>query len=104
MDVDVEMNEDEDENMDVDVEMNEDEDENMDVDEEEEENSGNRAKKQKLKSWNFIKIHSHVHAADDIRAKGVTRNYSTKPNEKSHSRLKAAYRRTNFKSIEKQVS
>ncbi|PSR71516.1 hypothetical protein PHLCEN_2v12599 [Hermanssonia centrifuga] len=65
---------------------------------------GSPRKKQKIKNWNFIKIHSHVHAADDIRAKGVSRNYNTKPNEKSHGRLKDAYQRTNFKNIEGQIS
>ncbi len=89
----------------------------MEIDEEEEEpgdqqdsssdGSGThwqKKKKKKVKNWNFIKIHSHVHAADDIRAKGVTRNYNTKPNENSHGRLKKAYQRTNFKNIEEQVS
>ncbi|THG93162.1 hypothetical protein EW026_g7998 [Hermanssonia centrifuga] len=88
----------------------------MEIDEEEEEpgdqqdsssdGSGThwqKKKKKKVKNWNFIKIHSHVHAADDIRAKGVTRNYNTKPNENSHGRLKKAYQRTNFKNIEEQM-
>ncbi len=66
--------------------------------------SGSPRKKQKIKNWNFIKIHSHVHAADDIQAKGVSRNYNTKPNEKSHGQLKHAHQRTNFKNIEGQVS
>ncbi|KAK0475755.1 hypothetical protein IW261DRAFT_1422042 [Armillaria novae-zelandiae] len=40
--------------------------------------------KPKAKSWNFPKIHSHKHLVDDIMAKGVTRNYNTKPNKKMH--------------------
>lgn len=40
----------------------------------------------------------------DIEAKGVTRNYSTKPNEKCHGPLKEAYQqRTNFKDVAPQV-
>lgn len=50
------------------------------------------------KNWNFPKIHTHLHAPADIRAKGVTRNYNTKPSEKAHGSLKQAYKRqTNFK-------
>lgn len=45
-----------------------------------------------------------IHLFQDIRAKGVTRNYNTKPNEKMHSPLKKAYRtRTNFKDVANQV-
>lgn len=56
------------------------------------------------KNWNFPKIHTHQHLFDDIRAKGVTRNYSTKPNEKLHGPLKKSYRlRTNFKDVAGQV-
>ncbi|EKM49227.1 uncharacterized protein PHACADRAFT_201888 [Phanerochaete carnosa HHB-10118-sp] len=32
----------------------------------------------KLKDWNFAKNHSHIHAPDDILAKGVMRNFSTR--------------------------
>lgn len=56
-------------------------------------------------SWNFPKDHSHRHAAKDIRAKGITHNYNTKPNEKMHGVLKKIYlNQTNFKNIEGQVS
>lgn len=57
------------------------------------------------KSWNFPKSHLYVHLFDDIEQKGATRNYSTKPYEKSHGGLKTMYRRqTNFKNIAPQVS
>ncbi|KAL4251298.1 hypothetical protein AB1N83_013827, partial [Pleurotus pulmonarius] len=56
------------------------------------------------KSWNFPKNHLYVHLFDDIEQKGVTRNYSTKPYEKSHGGLKTTYRRrTNFKDIAPQI-
>ncbi|EKM55198.1 uncharacterized protein PHACADRAFT_195226 [Phanerochaete carnosa HHB-10118-sp] len=32
----------------------------------------------KLKDWNFAKNHSHIHAPNDILAKGVMRNFSTR--------------------------
>ena len=34
--------------------------------------------------WNFLKMHLIKHLFDDIVAKGVTQNYSTKPFEKMH--------------------
>ncbi|KAK0499398.1 hypothetical protein EDD18DRAFT_1102761 [Armillaria luteobubalina] len=43
------------------------------------------------KKWNFPKVHSHKHMADDILEKGVMLNYNTKPNEKMHGPLKDAY-------------
>ncbi len=56
------------------------------------------------KNWNFPKCHTHIHAFNDIRKKGVTRNYNTKPNEKLHGPLKDTYRlRTNFKNVAQQV-
>ncbi|KAG1846280.1 hypothetical protein F4604DRAFT_1884179 [Suillus subluteus] len=36
------------------------------------------------KDWNFPKKHASSHLFDDILAKGATRNYNTKPNEKMH--------------------
>lgn len=54
--------------------------------------------------WKFIKMHSHRHAFDDIREKGVTRNYNTKTNEKLHGPIKDSYHlRTNFKDVAKQI-
>ena len=56
------------------------------------------------KSWDFPKMHTHKHFFDDIEAKGVMRNYNTKPNESLHKPLKTSYRlRTNFKNVATQV-
>ena len=55
------------------------------------------------KNWDFPKIHWIEHAFDDIEAKGVTRNYNTKPNEKLHGPLKKCYLKTNFKNVTEQV-
>ncbi|KAG2116194.1 hypothetical protein BD769DRAFT_1629852 [Suillus cothurnatus] len=57
-----------------------------------------------LKNWNFPKKHLISHTFDDIVAKGVTRNYSTKPNEKMHGSLRKIYlQRTNFKNVASQI-
>jgi hypothetical protein len=56
------------------------------------------------KNWNFPKMHALVHSFDDIEAKGASRNFNTKPNEKLHGPLKKAYlTRTNFKDVASQV-
>ncbi|KAG1804750.1 uncharacterized protein HD556DRAFT_1225670 [Suillus plorans] len=56
------------------------------------------------KNWNFPKLHMTTHLFDDIEAKGVTRNYNTKPNEQMHGPLKDWYqRRTNFKNVAEQI-
>ncbi|KAF8256486.1 hypothetical protein EI94DRAFT_1645643, partial [Lactarius quietus] len=56
------------------------------------------------KNWNFPKIHALVHCFDDIEAKGASRNYNTKPNEKLHGPLKKSYTlRTNVKNFAGQV-
>ncbi|KAH9885840.1 hypothetical protein C8Q73DRAFT_659190, partial [Cubamyces lactineus] len=44
------------------------------------------------KNWEFPKAHTWQHVFDDIRAKGVSRNMDTKPNEKLHGPFKEAYR------------
>lgn len=55
--------------------------------------------------WNAPKIHLIQHLFDDIEAKGVTRNYSSKTFEKMHGPVKDSYkRRTNFKNVGGQVS
>jgi len=60
---------------------------------------------QKDSGWNFPKMHLIQHLFDDIEAKGVTRNYSSKPFEKMHGPLGESYRRvTNFKDVGGQVS
>lgn len=56
------------------------------------------------KNWEFPKRHTHAHMFDDIVAKGVTKNYSTKPSEQMHGEAKKVYARvTNFKEVEGQV-
>ena len=55
------------------------------------------------KNWNFPKIHWIEHAFDDIVAKGASRNYNTKPNEKLHGPLKKSYTQSNFKDVAPQV-
>ncbi|KAF9034047.1 hypothetical protein BJ165DRAFT_1410070 [Panaeolus papilionaceus] len=56
------------------------------------------------KEWDFPKVHTHQHVFDDIRNKGVTRNYNTKPGEKSNGPLKKFYQNhTNFKNIAPQI-
>ncbi|KAG1744575.1 uncharacterized protein EDB91DRAFT_1236508 [Suillus paluster] len=56
------------------------------------------------KSWNFPKKHLSTHLFDDIEVKGVSQNYSTKPNEKMHGLLKDTYQdRTNFKNFAEQI-
>lgn len=56
------------------------------------------------KDWNFPKAHSHFHMFHDIRLKGVTRNFNSKPNESAHRPLKKFYLlHTNFKNVDEQV-
>ena len=55
------------------------------------------------KSWDFPKIHSQLHLFDDIIAKGVTRNYNTKPNESLNRPFKGDYTVTNFQDVDEQV-
>ncbi|KAG2117138.1 uncharacterized protein F5147DRAFT_811351, partial [Suillus discolor] len=56
------------------------------------------------KNWNFPKLHMSVHIFDNIEAKGATRNYNTKPNEKMHGSLKDSYQmRTNFRNVAPQI-
>ncbi|KAH7917227.1 hypothetical protein BV22DRAFT_974760, partial [Leucogyrophana mollusca] len=56
------------------------------------------------KSWCFIKNHLSKHGFQDVRLKGVSRGYSTRPNEKQHEPLKKAYViQTNGKEIAVQI-
>ncbi|KAG2078672.1 hypothetical protein BDR04DRAFT_1124392 [Suillus decipiens] len=58
-----------------------------------------------FKNWNFPKKHLISHVFDDILAKGMTRNYNTKPNEKMHGALRKIYlQRTNFKNVASQYN
>ncbi|KAI0683249.1 hypothetical protein BC835DRAFT_1423488 [Cytidiella melzeri] len=58
-----------------------------------------------VKNWDgVIKIHSHLHAARDIRRKGVIANMDTKVNEKMNRPMRETYhRQTNFKNVEPQL-
>ena len=50
-------------------------------------------------------MHLVRHLFDDIEAKGVTRNYTSKTFEKMHGPLAETYQRvTNFKDVASQVS
>ncbi|KAI6033747.1 hypothetical protein BKA83DRAFT_4460403 [Pisolithus microcarpus] len=56
-----------------------------------------------MQNWNFPKNHMHMHVFDNIEAKGITRNFDTKPNEKMHGPLKEKYQKhTNFKNVAQQ--
>ncbi|KAI9443747.1 hypothetical protein BJY52DRAFT_1206738 [Lactarius psammicola] len=57
----------------------------------------------KVRDWNYPKMHALVHSFDDIEAKGASRNYNTKPNEKLHSPIRKLYNRTNFKNVASQI-
>ncbi|KAH9009316.1 hypothetical protein EDB85DRAFT_2162874 [Lactarius pseudohatsudake] len=49
-------------------------------------------------------MHALVHSFDDIEAKGASRNYNTKPNEKMHGFLRKLYLNwTNFKNVASQI-
>ncbi|KAH9890396.1 hypothetical protein C8Q73DRAFT_652116, partial [Cubamyces lactineus] len=57
------------------------------------------------KNWNFPKVHTHQHVVDDIKEKGVTKNFNTKPFEKMHGIIKGIYQdQTNFKDVEAQIA
>ncbi|KAF9489942.1 hypothetical protein BDN71DRAFT_1525498 [Pleurotus eryngii] len=55
------------------------------------------------KNWNFLKNHLYMHLFDDIITKGVTWNYSTKPNEQMHGPLRRTYQCTNCRNIAPQI-
>jgi hypothetical protein len=66
--------------------------------------SQNASSGEASKNWCFPKMHALVHSFDDIREKGASRNYNTKPNEKLHGPLKKSYLlRTNFRDVAPQV-
>ncbi|KAK0490119.1 hypothetical protein EDD18DRAFT_1358761 [Armillaria luteobubalina] len=59
---------------------------------------------EKPTTWKIPKVHTQQHLFDDIIAKGVTKNYNTKPNECMHGPLKKAYQiQTNFKDVAEQI-
>ncbi|KAJ6480393.1 hypothetical protein C8R45DRAFT_1054375 [Mycena sanguinolenta] len=56
------------------------------------------------KDFNFPKMHAHQHLFDDIRRKGVGRNFGTKIDEALHGSARATYlRQTNFKDVAPQI-
>ncbi|KAF8157464.1 hypothetical protein K438DRAFT_1910064 [Mycena galopus ATCC 62051] len=56
------------------------------------------------KKWNFPKVHAHQHVFDDIRRKGVSRNFGAKIDEVVHGPVRQTYQRqTNFKNIATQI-
>ena len=56
------------------------------------------------KNWQFPKNHTHAHVYEDIRRKGVTKNYNSKYSESMHGPLKVSYQlRSNFKDSQAQV-
>ncbi|KAI9455219.1 hypothetical protein BJY52DRAFT_1122078, partial [Lactarius psammicola] len=57
----------------------------------------------KVRDWNYPKMHALVHSFNDIEAKGASRNYNTKPNEKLHGPIRKLYNQTNFKNIASQI-
>jgi len=55
--------------------------------------------------WNFPKMHLVRHLFDDINAKGVTQNFTTKTFEEMHGPLGKSYTSvTNCKNVASQVS
>ncbi|KAI9442019.1 hypothetical protein BJY52DRAFT_1229255 [Lactarius psammicola] len=57
----------------------------------------------KVRDWNYPKMHVLVHSFDDIKVKGASRNYNTKLNEKLHGPIRKLYNRTNFKNVVSQI-
>ncbi|KIJ31961.1 hypothetical protein M422DRAFT_266328 [Sphaerobolus stellatus SS14] len=55
------------------------------------------------KNFNYPKHHSPFNLPEDLRAKGVTENYSTCPGEGFQQEVQQAYGQTNFRDIEPQV-
>ncbi|PBK93072.1 hypothetical protein ARMGADRAFT_1030502 [Armillaria gallica] len=59
---------------------------------------------EKLTTWKIPQVHTQQHLFDDIIAKGVTKNYNTKPNECMHGPLKKTYQtQTSFKDVAEQI-
>jgi hypothetical protein len=60
---------------------------------------------ERYENFDFPKLHAQQHVFDDIEAKGVLRNYTTRLFERLHGPFKTWYeRRTNFKNVAPQVS
>ncbi|KAG1888189.1 hypothetical protein F4604DRAFT_1877352 [Suillus subluteus] len=59
---------------------------------------------ERMKNWNFPKVHGGKHIFCDVLEKGASRNFSTHPNEKQHGPIKRAYlRQTNRKDVANQL-
>ncbi|THU83642.1 hypothetical protein K435DRAFT_689141, partial [Dendrothele bispora CBS 962.96] len=56
------------------------------------------------KSFVFPKQHDLCHIISDIREKGVTHNYSTRPGESFQQEARQAYERTNKKNVDPQIT
>ena len=52
------------------------------------------------KSWKFPKFHLLSHAFDGISEKGITANYSTKPNEHEHQETRLTFESGNQKDVD----
>ncbi|KIJ48723.1 hypothetical protein M422DRAFT_162220, partial [Sphaerobolus stellatus SS14] len=55
------------------------------------------------KNFNYLKHHNLIHLPEDLRAKGMTDNYSTRPGEGFQQEVQQAYDQTNFRNAEPQV-
>ncbi|KIJ28811.1 hypothetical protein M422DRAFT_269862 [Sphaerobolus stellatus SS14] len=56
------------------------------------------------KNYNYPKHHNLLHLPEDLRAKGSTVNYTTRPGEGFQQEVKQAYDQTNFKNTEPQMT
>ncbi|KIJ29756.1 hypothetical protein M422DRAFT_188008, partial [Sphaerobolus stellatus SS14] len=56
------------------------------------------------KNYNYPKHHNLVHLPEDLRAKGSTVNYTTRPGEGFQQEVQQAYDQTNFKNTEPQMT
>lgn len=55
------------------------------------------------KDFGFYKQHAAAHVIQDIREKGTTNNYSTRPGEGFHQEVQEAWEQTNGKNTDPQV-
>ncbi|KIJ46695.1 hypothetical protein M422DRAFT_249859 [Sphaerobolus stellatus SS14] len=56
------------------------------------------------KNYNYPKHHGLLHLPEDLRAKGTTENYSTRPGEGFQQEVQQAYDQTNFRNVEPQMT
>ncbi|KIJ31105.1 hypothetical protein M422DRAFT_267313 [Sphaerobolus stellatus SS14] len=55
------------------------------------------------KNFNYPRHHNLIHLPGDLRAKGMTDNYSTRPGEGFQQEVQQAYDQTNFRNAEPQM-